>query len=111
MRKNLKAHYALEVTGVFKSTVVTEAVETEDDWGQKSSFDRVSAPRKFELVITGAKPSTIDKETYTEDNIAEARKAIANKDKVETNYGEKKETVSADDGWGDTSDDDGDEPW
>ena len=110
MRKNLKAHNALEVTGVFKSTVITEAIETEDDWGQKSSFDRVSVPRKFEMCITGAKPSTIDRETYTDDNIAEARKAIANKDKVETNYGEKKETVAADDGWGDTSDD-GDEPW
>lgn len=110
MRKNLKSYYALEVTGVFKSTIVTETVEMEDDWGQKSSFDRVNVPRKFELVITGAKPSTIDKETYTEDNIAEARRAIANKDKVDTNYGEKKETVAADDGWGDTSDD-GDEPW
>lgn len=110
MRKNLKAYNALEVTGVFKSTVVTETVEMEDDWGQKSSFDRVNVPRKFELVITGAKPSTIDRETYTTDNIAEARKAIANKDKVETNYGEKKETVATDDGWGDTSNDE-DEPW
>ena len=110
MRKNLKAYYALEVTGVFKSTVITETVETTDDWGQKSSFDRVSVPRKFELIITGAKPGTIDKETYTEDNIAEARKAIANKDKVEENYGDKKETVVTDDGWGDTSTDDN-EPW
>jgi hypothetical protein len=110
MRKNLKAYNALEVTGVFKSTVITETVEAEDDWGQKSSFDRVSVPRKFEMYITGAKPSTIDRETYTEDNIAEARKAIANKDKVETNYGEKKETTTVEDGWGDTSDDDN-EPW
>lgn len=110
MRKNLKSYYALEVTGVFKSTVVTETVEMEDDWGQKSSFDRVNVPRKFELVITGAKPSTIDKETYTEDNVAEARRAIANKDQVDANYGEKKETTVANDGWGDTSDD-GDEPW
>ena len=112
MRKNLKAYYALEVTGTFKSTIVTETVEMEDDWGQKSSFDRVNIPRKFELVITGAKPSTIDKETYTDDNIAEARRAIANKDKVDTNYGEKKETVTTNDGWGDTSDDNlDDEPW
>lgn len=111
MRKNLKAYNALEVTGKFKSTVIVETVESEDDWGEKSSFDRATAPRKFELVITGAKPSTIDKETYTESNIAEARKAVANKDKVDTNYGEKKETATADDGWGDTSEDDGDEPW
>ena len=111
MRKNLKAYNALEVTGKFKSTIIVETVQAEDEWGQKSSFDRANNPVKFELVITGAKPSTIDRETYTEDNIAEARKAIANKDKVETNYGEKKETVAANDGWGDTSDDDGDEPW
>ena len=110
MRKNLKSYYALEVTGVFKSTVITETVETEDDWGKKSSFDRVNVPRKFELVITGAKPATIDKETYTEDNVAAARKAIANKDATDANYGEKKETATENDGWGDTSDDDN-EPW
>lgn len=112
MKKNLKAYNALEVTGVFKSTVVTEAVEEEDEWGQKSSFDRVNVPRKFEFVITGAKPSTIDRETYTEDNIADARKAIANKDKVEENYGSKKESKAADDDWGSSYDDSNeDDPW
>lgn len=111
MKKNLKAYNALEVTGKFKSTVAVETVEETDDWGQKSSFDRANTPRVFEFVITGAKPSTIDRETYTEDNIAEARKAIANKDKVEENYGDKKETATEDDGWGDSSNDDGDDPW
>lgn len=109
MKKGLKAYNAIEVTGKFKSNMVVEAVEETDEWGQKSSFDRTNAPRVFEFVITGAKPATIDRETYTEDNIAEARKAIANKDQVETNYGEKKES-NADEDWGDTSssDDDGD---
>lgn len=113
MKKNLKAYNALEVTGKFKSTVITEAVEEEDEWGQKSSFDRVNAPRKFEFVITGAKPATIDRKTYTEENIAEARKAIANKDKVEENYGSKKSSATSDDDWGDTSSgaNDEDDPW
>lgn len=110
MKKNLKAYNALEVTGKFKSTIVTEAVEVEDEWGQKSSFDRVNAPRKFEMCITGAKPATIDRETYTEDNIAEARQAIANKDKVEEAYNGKKETKVVEDDWGASSDDDND-PW
>ena len=111
MKKNLKAYNALEVTGKFKSTIVTEAVEETDEWGEKSSFDRVNAPRKFELVITGAKPATIDRETYTEENIADARKAIANKDKVEENYGSKKANKASDEDWGSASDDDGDDPW
>ena len=112
MKKNLKAYTAIEVSGKCKSTIVVEEVTEEDDWGEKSSFDRVDTPRVFEFVITGAKPATIDRETYTEDNIAEARRAIANKDKAEKNYGDKKETKTADDGWGDTSSDaDMEEDW
>ena len=112
MKKNLKAYTSIEVSGKFKSSIVIEEVTEEDSWGEKSSFDRVDNPRVFEFVITGAKPATIDKETYTEDNIAEARRAIANKDKAEKNYGDKKETVTTEDSWGDTSDDqDMEEDW
>ena len=112
MKKGLKAYNAIEVTGQFKSAMVVETVEETDDWGQKSSFDRTNTPRVFEFIITGAKPSTIDRETYTEENIAEARKAIANKDKVEENYGEKKENTTEDD-WGSSSEteDDDEDPW
>ena len=112
MKKNLKAYTAIEVSGKFKSSIVVEEVTEEDSWGEKSSFDRVDNPRKFEMCITGAKPATIDRDTYTEDNIAEARRAIANKDKAEKNYGDKKETATTEDGWGDTSDDqDMEEDW
>lgn len=91
LKKNMKSNWAIEATGVFTSTVLTETVESdEDEWGEKSSFDRVSAPRKFEMIITGCKPATINKEDYTEDAIAEARKAIANKDKAEKSFGENK---------------------
>lgn len=105
LKKNMKSNWAIEATGVFASTVLTETVESdENEWGEKSSFDRVSSPRKFEMIITGCKPSTIDKESYTEDSIAEARKAIANKDKAEKSFGEnKKDDDKAP--WGDDSDD------
>lgn len=89
-KKNLKQYNSIEVTGKFQSTVLTETVEETDDWGEKSSFDRVSAPRKFEMIICGAKPSTIDRETYTEENIAEAKRAIQNKNKAEKSFGESK---------------------
>lgn len=103
-KKNLKQYNAIEVTGKFKSTVITETVEETDDWGEKSSFDKVSVPRKFEMVICGAKPASIDRETYTEDNIAEAKRAILNKDKAEKSFGEnKKDNDKAP--WGDDSDD------
>lgn len=103
MKKGLKAYNAIEVTGKFKSSIGIETVEETDDWGEKNSFDKINNPRKFEFVITGAKPSTIDTQTYTEDNIAHARKAILNKTKVEENYGEQKK-AEVDDGWGDSSD-------
>lgn len=104
LKKNMKPNWAIEATGVFASTVLTETVESdEDEWGEKSSFDRVSAPRKFEMIITGCKPSTIDKESYSENAIAEARKAIANKDKAEKSFGEsKKDDDKAP--WGDNDD-------
>ena len=105
MKRGLKAYNAIEVTGRFKSRMLVETVEETDDWGQKSSFDRTNNPVVFEFVITGAKPSTIDRETYTEDGIAKARKAIANKDKVEENYSGKKESKTEDDAWGETSND------
>ena len=101
-----------EVTQNESIKIDKEEVTEEDEWGEKSSFDRVSAPRVFELIVTGAKPNSIDRETYTEQNIAEARRAIANKDKVESNFGEKKTEVASNDGWGDDSSfDDEDIPW
>lgn len=112
MKKNLKPFNSIEVTGKFKSSVVVEEVTEEDEWGEKNSFNRVATPRVFEMIVTGASPSSIDLETYTEQNIAEARRAIANKDKVENNFGEKKTEAASNDGWGDDSSfDDEDTPW
>lgn len=89
-KKGLKQYNSIEVTGRFQSTILTETVEETDDWGEKSSFDKVGGARKSEMIITGAKPSTIDNETYTEDNIIKARRAIANKNKAEKSFGESK---------------------
>lgn len=110
MKKGLREYNSIEVTGKFKSTVQTEQVEETDEWGSATTaYDSVSKPRKFELVVVKAYPATIDREAYTADNIADARKAILNKDKVEEKFGDKKETTDAADEWGSASDDD--TPW
>ena len=106
MKKNLKAYNAIEVTGVFKNTIDTSESDAEDSWGDKNSYNRANKKGKFEYVITGAAPGTIDTETYTEENIAAARKAIANKDKLNKNFGETKEDTSSTAPWEDSSDSD-----
>lgn len=110
-RKNLKPNTAIEVTGCFKNFVDVTAEDETDDWGQKSSFDRINKPIRLEMIITGAKPATIDTEAYDEDSIAEARRAIANKEQVETNYGEKKDTIAVEADWGTSTEGDDNEPW
>ena len=56
-------------------------------------------------MITGAKPSTIDKELYTEEKMNAAYAAIAKKDKAENDFGDTKTNED----WGEalaTADDD-----
>ena len=55
------------------------------------------------MIITGCKPATINKEDYSEDAIAEARKAIANKDRAEKSFGESKKEKDLP--WNDESND------
>ena len=75
-------------------------------------MDNVSAPTKTELIITGAKPSTIDRETYTEKNIAEAVQKIRASKTAEQNFSGKTNTSADTNGWGEDFDDDDDSnPW
>ena len=90
------------------SSVQTEVVEDDDNWGEEDAIEKVSAPAKREFVITGAKGSSIDKELYTEENVAEAIAKINQANKAENDFG-------SDDGddWGESNlDTDGeDEAW
>ena len=106
-KKSLKPYYAIKVSGHMVSSIQTEVVEDDDNWGEEDAIEKVSAPAKREFVITGAKGSSIDKELYTEEKIADAIAKINKANKAEDDFG----SDDSDD-WGDADlDTDEDEAW
>lgn len=107
-RKNLKPYNAIKVSGRIVTSILTETVDDEDDWGEHDAMERPSAPAKREFIITGAKGSTVDKELYTKENIEDAMAKIAQANKVNDDFG-----TDSNDDWGDVGSnaDDDDEAW
>ncbi len=87
-RKSLNPYNAIKVSGHMVSYTQTETVIDEDNWGEEDAIEKVFAPAKREFVITGAKGSTIDRELYTEENIAEAMAKINQANKAENDFGD-----------------------
>lgn len=113
-KKNLKPYNAMEVYGRIEVTHNVQEETSEDCWGEKNTMNSVSAPTKTELIITGANPATIDTDTYTEKNIAEAIKKIRASQTAEQNFSGKTATADTSaDSWGEEFDDEDDEdnPW
>lgn len=111
-KKNLKPYHAIEVSGRIEVSHSVETVEEEDCWGEKNAMDNVAAPTKTEMIITGAKPSSIDRETYSEKNVAEAVKKVRAAKTAEQNFSGKATTASTDtSGWGEDYEDDDSDPW
>ena len=89
-----------------------EEVSEDDSWGESNTMNSVSAPTKTEMIITGARPASIDRETYNEKNVSEAIAKIRNARMAEKNFGEKTNSSSDSDSWGDVdSVDDDSDPW
>jgi hypothetical protein len=107
--KNLKAYTAITVHGKIEVSHAVQEVVEEDCWGEANSMNSVSNPTKVELIITGATPSTIDKETYTEKNVNEAIKKIRASKEADNKFVANDDT-SNDSDWGDSANDD-EEPW
>lgn len=106
-RKNLKPYNAIKVSGHMVTSTQTETVEEDDSWGEEDSMDKVAAPTRREFIITGAKPSTIDKELYNKKNVEEAIEKINKATKAENDFGNDSKTE-----WGESSDvDDEEEAW
>lgn len=85
--KNLKPYTSIKVWGNISVEKDTTEVETTDCWGQKNNMDRVNAPTVRELVITGADPETIDKDTYSEAEIDKAIETIKASREAEKDFG------------------------
>lgn len=111
-RKKLKPYYAIKVNGHMVTRIETEAVtDDEDNWGEEDAMEKANSPVRYEFIITGAKPSTIEKELYSEEKIAEAIAAINRANKAEADFGN---TSSDSDDWGSGTDldvDDDDDAW
>ena len=111
-KKNLKPYTAISVHGRIE---VTHSVQEEDDddcWGESNNMNAVSAPTKTEMIITGASPSTIDKETYTEKGVLDAIKKIKASKEAEQNFSGKANNDDDDTSdWGDVDSNDDEEPW
>ena len=111
-RKKLKPYYAIKVNGNMVTRIETESVtDDEDNWGEEDAMEKANSPVRYEFIVTGAKPSTIEKELYSEEKIAEAIAAINRANKAEADFGN---TSSDSDDWGSGTDldvDDDDDAW
>ena len=110
-KKNLKAYNAITVHGNIEVTHSVQEVDEEDAWGETNTMNAVSAPSKTEMIITGATPSTIDKETYSEKNVAEAAAKVKASKAADQNFSGKTNNDDDTSDWGDVDTEDGDEPW
>lgn len=110
-KKNLKAYTAISVHGHIEVSHKVEEISEDDGWGASNSMTSVSAPTKTEMIITGATPSTIDRESYTEKNVSEAIAKIRNARTAEQNFGSKADVNDSGDDWGSDPSDDEDDPW
>ena len=64
LAKNVKPFNALTLTGVIKTSQNVDKV-SDEVWGEKSDVGVPKSTAKTVLFVTGARPDTIDKETYT----------------------------------------------
>jgi hypothetical protein len=104
-KKNLKPYNAIKVWGKVHVQKDTTKVQTTDVWGESNDMDKVNAPTKFELIITGAEPSSLEKETYTEKSVAEAMAKVNANKKASEDFG------STNTDWGKSKDGEEEDVW
>ena len=112
-RKQLAPYNAIQVHGDMTVTEVVEEVE-DDVWGETNKMERQGTPVKREYIIRGARPSTIDKETYSERSIAEAKLKVKNAQDAKNDFGSMDTADASNAAWGSvptSGDEDEDIPW
>lgn len=111
-RKNLRPYNSIKVSGHMVAEPVVEEIADEDEWGESDAMERIAKPVKREFIITGAKGSTIDRDTYTEENINSAIAAVNRSKKAEKDFNSDNDEDN-NENWGDTTldNDDDDFNW
>lgn len=112
IKKKLKASNSIKTYGRIEIVSNVSAVDDNDDddgWGESSPMERQNAPVKREYIIYKAVPDSIDTETYSEDSIAKAIKAIKNAKNAEEKFADKSDDGNED--WGKDDDNHDEDPW
>lgn len=91
LKKFIKPYTALKAWGIINNKEEKEELE-DAGWGETNPFDKKFKSFTRELVITGVDPSSFDKETYTQEEVDKALKAIRENKEAKANFGEKEET-------------------
>ena len=113
LRKAIKPGYSIKTFGRVNVIVDIKASESDDDgWGEASPMERINSPVLREYVVYKADKDSIDKETYTEESIAKAIKAVKNVKEASAKFADKDDSADTvnwnDDGF---DDDEDDNPW
>ena len=92
--KKLGEYVHVEVFGdiVVEGEMVEE--EVSDEWGSSNAMKRVASPFVRKLVILGADPQSVDKDSYSKSIIEHAEEVIASIQSAKNDYGD------SDDDWG-----------
>ena len=113
LAKTLKKQGSYTFIEVNGNIVVAGEIEEENvnsEWGTANPMKRVASPFTRKLMITGADPDTLDKETYSESVIEHAIEVAASIQSAKNDYGSKSSDNKED--WGNKSsnlDDDDDD--
>lgn len=97
LRKNLKPYTGIKIYGKISTNAVTETVEEDDCWGEPNVMEKINAPMRREFFIVGAKPSSIDTESYRKDLMEEAIHKIKENETAKADFGK---TDNSGDDWG-----------
>lgn len=97
-KKHLKPYTSIDVSGFIRVEKEVEEVVTEEDyWGERNSMTRINGSTTRELVITGADPTTIDKEEYSEEKMDKALEMLRQDKQSNDDWGSSNNLSSDDD--------------
>ena len=118
LRKAMKPGYAIKTYGRVDVINDISVVNNDDSdgWGESSPMERINSPVHREYVVYRADPSTIDKDEYSEDAIANAIRKINAAKAASEKFGDKPKSnidieVDDDVDWGGSTSTDDDLPW
>lgn len=115
LKKAMKPGYSIKTFGRMEVVVDIGPVQEEDTgWGDISPMERINTPVRREYIVYRADPNSIEKDKYSEDDIAAAIRKINAAKTAENNFNGTTKGVAVEveeDDWSMADDDSGNIPW